>query len=212
MDEVSATSAELASFAPLVHGFLAFWGFLDCFLGFRIFRMTVSILVAFAGAAIGVSLAMEYFPESLAALAGFAFAGLVIGALLAWYVYKLGIFVLGFCFGAILVAPFTGMVEQVPEWAVTAGAGLIAGILAVLLINLMVMAATALTGAFRLVYGIAFFLGGPSLLVAVEQPDDLMPVIRQAPLLFILTLLLGAIGFYVQRSSSEKDKKAGKEE
>lgn len=212
MQEVPATPAELASLAPLLHGFLAFWGFLDCFLGFRIFRMTVSILVAFAGAAIGVALALEYFPESLAALAGFALAGLVLGGLLAWFVYKFGIFVLGFCFGAILVAPFTGMVEEVPDWAVTAAAGVLAGILAVVLINLMVMAATALTGAFRMVYGVAFFFGGPSLMVAVERPDDIMPIIRDAPLLFILTLLLGAIGFYIQRTSSEKGNKAAKEE
>ena len=203
----AGTPAYLTSLAPLIHGLIALWGLVECFLGFRIFRAAVRVLMAVFGMALGAGIATTYFADTLTSLGIGAAVGLICGLLLGWYVYRLGVFAMGFFLGMVLSAPFSNVLGPDLPWVVGAGAGVAGGLLALLLINLMIMAATAFTGAFRLVYGAGFFFGGPSLLVLLNDPEHYGALATAQPLLSFLTLFVGGLGFYYQYKSSRPRKK-----
>lgn len=206
MAEAQTSPEMLETLAPILHGLIALWGLLDCFWGFRIFRFTVRILAAVMVASVGASIALHYFPGSLLALGGFAVGGLIVGALLGWYLYKVGVFILGFFTGTLIAAPFVGHVAPQWEWVVLAGGGLVIGVLSVLLVNIMIMAGTALTGGFRLVFGTAYYFGGPSLIVATTNPGGATFVVQDHPMLFAGTLGFAAVGFLLQWNAHRKSK------
>ncbi len=203
----SQIPAQVVALSQAIHGVVALWGLIETFFGFKIFKVTVRILMAFAGAGLGAYVAVSYQPESLLALGVGAGAGLIVGLVLGWFMYKLGIFVLGFFLGTVIAAPFSNALGPDMTWAVAGAAGLVCGLITLVLINLMVMAATSLTGAFRLVYGVAFFFGGPSLLMLIQDPNQYGVLARDEPLLAGITLLVGAIGFYFQYASNKPRKK-----
>ncbi len=205
----SATQQAFETFSPLLHGLIAFWGLLDCFLGFRILKATVRVLLAAAGAVAGFSIVMNWRPDSLVLMLGGAIFGLIIGAFLAWQLYQIAVFFMGFFFGALLTSPFSSLLDPAYDWVIPAAGGLVGGLLAVSLIKPALMAATALTGAFRLVYGVAFFFGGPSLMFFMRDLDTALLQLDNTRILFGITLFIAAIGFYSQwradRKVAEKD-------
>lgn len=148
----------------VVHAFLVGWGLLDLFFGFAIFRTLLGAFGALAGALAGAWLASGWVDGWVGPLVG-GLIGLITGGLLVWYVSVAGIALVGAAAAMTLAVPLVqGRVE--PPWddAVVGGAMLLGGLLAAVAVRPLIIFATSLSGAFRIVYGGAFLLGhGPNL-------------------------------------------------
>jgi hypothetical protein len=198
----------------ILHGILALWGFLDCFFGLRIFKITIRIFLGFAGAVGGAFLAARFYPNSAGLLMGACVAGLILGFVLGWFVYKIGVVVMAVLAGFVAIAPFAASLGQPLDVLVPCGVGLVAGFAAFLLLEPVVIAVTAITGAFRLVFGVLFFFGGVSITQYVSGDKNLdVLFVKGDKWVFIATLAIAAVGFCVQFAAWRRaDKSADDDE
>jgi hypothetical protein len=190
------------------------WGVLDCFFGYRIFKITLAVLggligVVFgqaAGAALGLGAAGE--------IGGLLVGGLL-GAGLAWLLYVAAVFVAGFLFGAtlgiLLLANFNHMVALLSGIVI----GVIGGFLAVKLQRVLIMLSTALLGAFRAMLALSYFTSRMDWLYYFQHPEQMPALIDNNAWMFPSILALAAVGVIAQfelGGTAAKKKPKGKDE
>lgn len=189
------------------------WGLLDCFFGYKIFKVTIAILGAAIGALLGHLVAQAANLGSGAELGGM-FVGALLGAGLAFLLYIAAVFLAGFGFGAtlglLLLAHFSHGVALVSSILL----GLIGGYAAVKLQKVLIVLATALLGSFRAILALAFFTSQIDWLFYFQQPQHLPALIDNNAWMFPSILVLAAIGAIAQfeiggeKSGGGKKKKA----
>jgi hypothetical protein len=191
--------------APILHGFIALWGLLDCFFGFRIFRVTLKILMGFAFAVLGASLAARIVPGSVPVFLIACAVGLILGFVVGWFIYKAGVVAIAMFGGFILAGPFVAAFGA-NAFLAQCGVAVAAGVLAFFLLEPVVIAATALTGAYRAVFGLMFFFGGKNLMDYVggaKHYDELF--VNADRVTMFVTLLLAAVGGFLQFASWRRE-------
>lgn len=195
------------------------WGLLDCFFGYRVFKVTVALL----GAVVGAMLAQA--GAQMAGLGhGAELAALVIGALagagLAFLLYLAAVFLAGFGLGAtlamLLLAHFNHMVALLAACIV----GIIGGIAAVKLQKVVIILATALMGSFRAILALMYFTNQLDWVYYFRQPQQIPALIDNNAWVFPAVLVLAAVGAIAQfeiaggkagKSAGGKKKKGAKE-
>jgi hypothetical protein len=173
------------------------WGVLDCFFGYRIFRITLAVLGGLIGVVFG-----QAAGAALGWGAGGEIGGLVVGGLLgaglAWLLYIAAVFVAGFLFGAtlgiLLLANFNHMVALLSGIVI----GVIGGFLAVKLQRVLIMLSTALLGAFRAMLALSFFTSRMDWLYYFQHPDQMPALIDNNAWMFPSILALAAVGVIAQ--------------
>lgn len=193
-------------------GLLIVWGLLDCFFGYRVFKFTVALLGAAAGAVLGHQL----FVEVLGITGDARWIGMAVGALtggvLAFGLYLVGIFVLGFSLGFMLVPGFWHGGEKTVLLVAGAAGGLVCGIIAMMTQRLLVAAFTAWSGSIRVVLGAAFFIEGLDWSYYAAYPQEIGVLFSERFWMMIIFLVLGAAGFIAQLTRNRRAKgKASKE-
>ena len=173
------------------------WGVLDGFLGYRIFKVTLTVFggligVIFgqaAGAALGLGAAGE--------IGGLIVGGLL-GAGLAFLLYVAAVFVAGFLFGAalgiLLLANFNHMVALLSGGVI----GVIGGFLAVKLQRVLIMLSTALLGSFRAMLALSYFTSRMDWLYYFQHPEQMPALIDNNAWMFPSILTLAAVGVIAQ--------------
>jgi hypothetical protein len=189
------------------------WGLLDCFFGYRVFKVTLALLGGLlgAGAAHLAATAMGLGPlgQTIALIAGG-----ILGAGLAFLLYIAAVFIAGFGFGAtlgiLLLANFHHMVALLSGCVL----GIVGGFLAVKVQRVLIMLSTALLGAFRAVLALAYFTSSIDWLYYFRQPDQLPALIDGNSWMFPAILALAVVGVIAQfelggsggkKKSKEKD-------
>jgi hypothetical protein len=186
------------------------WGLIDCFFGYRVFKVTVALIGAVAGALLGQMGAVAAGLGSGGELAG-VFIGALAGAGLAFLLYFVAVFLAGFGFGAtltiLLLAHFNHMVAVLAAIVV----GVIGGIAAIKLQKVVIVLATALMGSFRALLALAFFTSRIDWVFYFRQPQQIPALIENNVWMFPSILLLAALGaiaqFELGGSSGKRDKK-----
>jgi len=196
-------SEDYTELFQLLHILIIVWGLADCFLGYRIFKLTLTMLGVVMGAALGVFLGGALFDDGLIAMScGFLLGG-ILGGALAFYVYLAGVFVLGFGVGVILAAPllepFGGSLPNI-----ILVIGFLSGILSIFLVKVMIIVITGVTGAFRVVYGAGYLMGGYNLIDALTDPESLPTALAESDGLFWTMALTAAAGLLVQFHSRKR--------
>jgi hypothetical protein len=191
------------------------WGLLDCFFGYRIFKVTIAVLGAVIGALVGQLAAQSAGLGDGAELAG-VFVGALLGAGLAFLLYIAAVFLAGFGFGAtlglLLLAHFNHGVALVASLVL----GVIGGYAAVKLQKVLIILATALMGSFRAVLALSYFTSQIDWLFYFQQPRHLPALIDHNAWIFPSVLVLAAVGTIAQFEigggpSGGKKKKPAKE-
>ncbi|KAF0095032.1 MAG: hypothetical protein E1N59_1460 [Puniceicoccaceae bacterium 5H] len=185
--------------ALAVYALLAISGLFDCFFGFKIFRATLSMLLALVGALAGGLLALHWAPDNMSATIVGAVAGLILGGLLAFQMLRAAVALsVAFVVGLLTAS----LMQQEAEWLrllSTAGAALVSGGVAALLVQPALMLLTAFTGAFRFVFGTWFILGGPDVLGIVEPVTPAWGDLGRYGLALSAFLVLGLLGWWFQQ-------------
>ena len=188
-------------------GVLLVWGLVDCFFGYRIFRVAVALLGALVlGLLAGGAAQQALGGGELTYWVAFAFGGLA-GLVLSFAFYLFGVFLAGFSLGYVVVLgllPFTGPVATL---LIGAGAGVVCGLLALGLQRLFIAAATAFVGAFRVALAAAFFAERLDWQFYLRSPDQVPALLLGRWWISVLILGLGLFGLAVQLRREPKGKK-----
>jgi Domain of unknown function (DUF4203) len=173
------------------------WGVLDCFFGYKVFKVTLALF----GGVLGAYLA-EQAALALGLAGGWAtvsmIAGALLGAGLAFLLYIAAVFIAGFGFGStlgiLLLANFHHLVALLSGCVL----GIVGGFLAVKLQRVLIILSTALLGAFRAMLGLSYFVGQIDWLYYCEQPDQLPVLIDNNHWMFPSIVALAAVGVISQ--------------
>lgn len=193
------------------------WGLLDCFFGYRIFKITIALLGAVVGALLGqagaVAVGWDANGEVVALL-----VGALGGAGLAFLLYLAAVFVAGFGFGATLAILLLSHFNHMVALLAALVAGLVGGFAAVKLQKVLIVLATALMGSFRAVVALTFFTAGLDWLYYYRQPDQIPALIDHNAWMLPAILVLAALGALAQfelaggaETGGKKKKKSARE-
>jgi len=170
-------------------------GTLYCMLGYRTLKFIIG-LTGFALAAVSAAYLGNWMGEGNAyAVAGAALVGGLCGAMALFFLYKLGVFCIGLA-GALLVA--INVLSSRPEpWIIPAiiGAGLIGGLLALLIERHIMTLATSAIGAWIVVCGVSFFLKGAEFVQTLGQHR---PPTDEERIVLLCWIVLGIAGMMAQ--------------
>ena len=180
-------------------GFGVFVGVVQCFFGYRIFKLILGLTGFLLGGAMAVAISYASSQnEAVALLAGLV--GGCIGAALLVAVYFLGIFCMGACLGAVLGAVLFAGAGNDPQPAVLLICAGIGGGLALIFQKFMIIFSTGFGGAWSVVAGLAYFISGEidptrvgNFFHATATPDYTM---------LACWLALGMVGVIVQYKSA----------
>jgi len=208
-----------------VAGLTILVGLVWCFFGYRVLRVglflagfillsfvTYQTLSAFPTVTNGLGQYSDYIILGIAALLG------IIGGVLVLKLLKLGVFFMGFIFGAVIavvVVSFTPLISVISaninlgytKWVVLAcivGLGILCGIVAVIFIRPIVIFVTAWNGAFVVMYPVDKMIGTDLLHILKGAFTGSMSLQRIDPatwppyVIFGGIVLLGIAGIVVQ--------------
>jgi hypothetical protein len=190
------------------------WGLLDCFFGYRVFKITLALLGGLLGAGAAhfgaTALGLGPVGQTIALIAGGIF-----GAGLAFLLYIAAVFVAGFGFGATLGILLLANVHQMIALLSGCVLGIVGGFLAVKAQRILIMLSTSLLGAFRAVLALAYFTSSIDWLYYFRQPNQLPALIDGNAWMFPSILALAVVGIIAQfelGGSGGKKKAGGKDD
>jgi hypothetical protein len=188
------------------------WGVLDCFFGYRVFRVTLVVLGGCAGALFGQAAGMALDLGAAGEIGGLI-AGALLGAGVALLLYIVAVFLVGFGFGATLGILLLAHLHQTVALLAGGLLGLIGGVAAVKLQRVLIVLSTALLGAFRAVIALGYFTSQIDWLYYFQQPEQIPALITSKPWIFPSILALAAVGVMAQfefgtRAGDKPDKKS----
>lgn len=187
------------------------WGLLDCFLGYRVFKVMVTVWGAVLGAYVG-QVAAAALGLQLAGQIGGLLVGALLGGGLAFMLYLASVFVAGVFFGLTLGMLLFAHFD--PSLALIAGCGLglASGFIALKLQKILLILATALLGSFRALLALMFFTHRVDwMYYLVQQPGQIPVLVENNAWLLPATLTLAAVGAWAQfglggKESNKKDR------
>jgi hypothetical protein len=188
---------DLTELYPWISAGAIAWGVLDCFFGYRIFKITLAVVGGLMGLAAGQMLA-----TTIGLGPGGETAALIIGAVLgaglAFLLYIAAVFVAGFGFGAtlgmLLLANYHHMVALLTGVVL----GIIGGFLAVKVQRVLIILSTALLGSFRAILALSYFTSQIDWLFYFKQPAQMPALIEGNSWMFPSILALAAVGVIAQ--------------
>ena len=127
-----------------------------CFMGFRLVENALGLFGFLLGAAAGLGLAQSMGAAGLGQIVGAVVGGLL-GALLVYTTYFVGLFLLGAFAASSAAQVFAGGPDA---QLIVLGAGALGGALAVVFRKIMIVFATATSGATLVMWSVALYLSG----------------------------------------------------
>ncbi|HLY26853.1 MAG TPA: DUF4203 domain-containing protein, partial [Aggregatilineales bacterium] len=194
------SGSNLAAYAVV----LGVLGLVECFFGYKFFRILLAVAGFFIGAQLGASFALAHTSQSVVIVLIELITG-VIGAVLFYYLYFVGFFLAGMGLGAsvaTVLAANLGLTQEVATVVVVIGA-IIGGLLGFILSKYIIMISTAFIGATQIIAA-AIMLFMPSV-GAVQSWSDLQARLGHTGLLIATAgiAVLTIFGFFFQFRTNE---------
>lgn len=182
------------------------WGVLDCFMGYRVFKLTLAVLGAFTGAIFGQAAGLALDLGTAGEIGGLI-VGALLGGFLIYMLYLAAVFMAGFGFGAtlglLLLANYNHMVALLTGCLL----GVVGGIAAVKIQEIVLILATALLGAFWTLVALMYFTHKIDWLYYCRQPQQLPALIDNHAWLLPAVLVLATLGTVAQFEGGGAKKK-----
>lgn len=188
------------------------WGLLDCFFGYRIFRVTLGVIGGVFGVIFGQAAGVALGFGIGGQIVGMVLGGLL-GAGLAFLLYTGAVFVAGFGFGSTLGILLLSHYNQMVALVSGVVLGIIGGFLAVGLQRVLIILSTSLLGAFRATVAIGYFVSKLDWLFYYQNPQQIPVLIDTNSWMFPLILGMTVVGVIAQfelGGSLAKKKNAGR--
>lgn len=173
------------------------WGLLDCFFGYRVFKITLAVVGGLLGLLLGQAASIALGLGSGAEVIVMIVGG-ILGASVAFLLYKGAVFVAGFGFGAtlgvLLLTHYNDMVALMSGVVL----GIVGGFLAVKLQRVLIILSTALLGSFRTILAITYFTGKVDWIYYYQQPQQMPALIDNNAWMLPSVLGLAVVGAIAQ--------------
>jgi hypothetical protein len=183
------------NFLTIIAAIGLLYGFAQCFSGWQIFKVTL-LLTGFVigfifGGILGISLEGGE-PGMLLA----AFVGGIIGSVLVYSFFFVGLFIIGALWGALTISVLLSSLNYSPHIIVVFLFAIIGGIAALVFQKFVIVLSTSINGAWGIVTGINHFVkDGPPVF-------GLNPLLSSSPqhlrIMLLCTVALAVVGFFVQ--------------
>lgn len=184
-------TASNAAVSAIILGLL---GIVECFFGYRLFRIVLAIIGFFVGAGLAISLVNS---DQTAVMVVVALIGGLIGAVIFYFLYFIGIFLaglsLGATVGAIVAANLNLAANQTSTNLLIIIGAIIGGLLGIVFSKYIIMLSTAFTGAAQIVYAVLLLLPGLHAMPQISQTEIRFdqPGTVVATLVIIVLALIG---------------------
>ncbi len=174
------------------------WGLLDCFYGYRVFKVTVTIVGAVIGAYLGLLASVPLGLHGAWQIVG-PVVGALLGGGLAFFMYLATVFIAGLFFGfglgVLLFANYNHNLALIAG----CGLGLVGGFVALKVQKILLILYTALLGAFRALLALMFFTERLDWAYYLSQkPQQIPALIDNNAWLLPATVALAAAGVFTQ--------------
>jgi hypothetical protein len=173
------------------------WGVLDCFFGYKVFKVTLALFGALIGAGLAQALAQHFGANQTVEIVCLIAGGLL-GAGLAFLLYVAAVFVAGFGFGAtlgvLLLSNYHHMVAMLSGVVL----GVVSGFLAVKVQRVLIILSTSLLGAFRSILALSYFTSQVDWAFYFRQPNQMPALIESSAWMLPSILALAAVGVIAQ--------------
>ncbi len=173
------------------------WGILDCFFGYRVFKVTITIVGALIGAGLGQLACKAMGFGTTGEIVGML-AGALLGGGAAFLLYIAAVFLAGFGFGATLGMLLLANYNQMVALLTGAVLGIVGGFVAVKIQKVLLILATALLGAFRALAATMYFTHQIDWLYYFQRPQQIPALIDSNNWLLPAVLTLAAVGAFAQ--------------
>ena len=182
-------------------------GLLFCFVGYRFFRILITIWGFFAGFNLGAAAMTGLFSNPFLGTTTGIVLGLVLGlvfAVLAYFFYYFAVVLLGATAGYDLGSGLVGLISNNLN-LIAFIVGVVVAVIFVLLIlilnlpKLLIMVFTALGGAVAMIVGLLILIGQAK--VAYLQFGEAVALVRASWFWTIVAIALAVVGFLVQWST-----------
>jgi hypothetical protein len=176
------------------------FGLLNCFFGYRLFRILLAVYGFVLGALAGVIVASSLAAGQTLWLIVGAIAGGIIGAVLMIVLFFVGVFVIGALAGALLASAIGTVIGVHMPTVVVIIVAIVVGIIALIAQRVVLILATAFGGAWAAVAGGVMLFTGQSLagLGIVAGPVTWEGARAGMLVVLIVWLVLGIAGTVVQ--------------
>jgi hypothetical protein len=200
MTPVDVSQAPGLASPALQLGLLFVSGMLYCFVGYRVFKLMLVLTGFLLAGGVSAAIVSAGFPDNLAVPAAIGIICGVLGAGVLLFLYRLGVFVVGAAFGALLSFQLLQMQQAAWVGLAIVLSGLLAGGLALFLERPVLSFAMAVVGAWLMVScaAVVLFSGGALKL----DPDDVSP--SAAWLLLLAWMVLTVFGLMTQYGRKKK--------
>ena len=188
-------------------------GFLQCFWGYRLFRIILFLIGLFFGGYFFGMIGYNFSQQLIIAVVIGFIGGLILGLLL-YYIYLIGVFILGAMFGSALAVLLSNSFGVFQNQIIVIVCAIIFGILAVLFQKLLIILSTSFCGALYIVNGIGILAGmliyksniiiNSGHFLQIFNPGEEYLDYKWGLLKLLGFVILGVLGVIVQYSTNER--------
>ncbi|NQT87569.1 DUF4203 domain-containing protein [bacterium] len=195
-------------------------GLLHCFFGYRLFRLFLALTGFAIGGFMGAAVAHELTDGQTWMIVASGIGGGVVGAAAFYILHLVCVFLLGAGVGSGLTVAGFAAAGHPPHYVAMSIGATIGGLVAMLLRRPVIIVATAISGAWGVVYGALYFLGhrvSPDQVARIQQdPQAMQQVLQELPrgpymVGLGCTLVLAVAGILVQWGSSRPKPESAEE-
>lgn len=185
-------------------------GIINCFFGYRFFRFMLGVYGFLLGFGLGAALAQNLAEGNTIVLVVAGLIAGIIGALIMVFLYFVGVFIVGAVAGILLANALGSAFGWDTPLLVAVIVGILVGIVALVLQRVVLILATAFSGAWAVVSGIVALVTGQSLtLGGAFNPPDVGQWDAMALIPLVGWLVLGIVGAVFQfRTTAERARPA----
>ena len=181
-------------------------GMITCFYGYRLFKIVLAITGFVTGGALAWTVLTAAGYGQTVMIAGTFLVGFV-GGIAMFSLFFAGVFFFGCSMGHLMAVVLLSAIGSELNVAVISIFALFNGLATLWFRKVLVVASTALTGAWSVLSGIAYFVGDLDLVGALAKPELLRTQGDLYYAVLALWLLLGISGIAIQMRSQRKRKK-----
>jgi hypothetical protein len=183
-----------ADVALLAYVVLVGVGLLNCFFGYRLFRVLLGIWGFLVGTASGLAMLQGTHLDPLVQIVGALLIGIA-GAVLVSVLYLVGVFLFGAGFGLLIASLLQQHMHAPPAWPLTLLLAAVGGVAALVMQRPLITLFTAFGGAWVVVAGVAAAIAGCPL---ETFPAHCLSSSRWALVILGAWLVLGICGLVTQ--------------
>jgi len=181
-------------------------GVITCFWGYRLFKVVLGVTGFVTGGALAWTVLTAAGYGQMVTIAGTLLAALL-GGLAMFSLFFAGVFLFGCAMGLLMAVVILSALGGELNVVAVSIFSLVNGLVTLWFRKVLVVASTALTGAWSVVSGVAYFAGDLDLVGALAEPGLLRTQGGLYYAVLALWFLIGISGIAVQMRAQRKRKK-----